>query len=465
MSINFKETAEYADFIKIKEESLLRDKMLYTETFGCQQNEADTEKIRGMLTDLGMRLTEDPSAADVIIINTCAIREHAELKALSILGHFKALKREKPELIVGVVGCMAAEPKRQTMIKEHFRYVTFTLEPSLLHRLPTVLYSAIKNGGRHFVLGEGCTEAVEGIPQARVSDFRAWVSIMYGCNNFCTYCIVPYVRGRERSRDSAAVIEECRELVRGGIKEITLLGQNVNSYRADVDFAGLLEKIALIEGDFIIRFMTSHPKDVSPRLIEVMRLYNGKIAPSFHLPLQSGSDRILKAMNRTYTREKYLVTVDALRTAIPEISITTDIIVGFPGETEEDFQGTMDVLRTVKFDSVFSFIYSPRAGTVASKMEYNLDKETTGRRMRTLLDAQTEISAQKNLVLVGTSQRVLVEGRSKKEEADTYTARTAGGKRVHFSSETDVTGQFVTVKIERAGAFDLFGSVTNENNY
>lgn len=457
MNKRFTQVPEYADYTYLKSTERLLGKKLYTVTLGCQQNEADSERIKGMLHSLGAADTDTPENADIIIVNTCAVREHAELKALSILGKFKAIKQERPELIVGVVGCMAAEEARREQIKKSFRHVDFTIEPGLLHTLPSLVLGALQHAGRRFAVSDGTWDVVEDIPVYRNSTFKAWVSIMYGCNNFCTYCIVPYVRGRERSRESAAVIAECKELIKDGVKEITLLGQNVNSYRSDMDFADLISAIAELDGDFIIRFMTSHPKDVSPRLIEAIRRHSGKIAPHFHLPLQSGSDRILKSMNRTYTKEKYLSTVKALREAVPDISLTTDIIVGFPGESDEDFEETMQILRSVKFDAVFSFIYSKRTGTVAAKMTDTVPRADADKRMATLLSEQTEISLEKNLPFVGKTVRVLVEGLSKKDDG-TYSARTPEGKLVHFSSDKDYTGQFKFVKIERAGAFALIGS-------
>ena len=281
---------------------------------------------------------------------------------------------------------------------------------------------------------------------------------MYGCNNFCSYCIVPYVRGRERSRESDKVIEECRRLVGRGIKDITLLGQNVNSYSSDVDFAELISRVAQIEGDFLIHFMTSHPKDVSPRLIEAMRQHSDKIAPYFHLPLQSGSNRILSLMNRTYTRERFLEVVAALRESMPNIVLSTDVIVGFPSESEDDFLDTMDLLSRVRFDFAYAFLYSAREGTRAARMPEQIERGVMDDRMARLLKMQTDISLEKNLSLVGGVERVLVDSPTKRGEDGIYTGRTASGKLVHFKTDESAVGEFRTVKIERAGAFDLFGS-------
>ncbi len=429
-------------------------------TFGCQQNEADSEHIRGILFDMGYENTEDYSAADVIILNTCAIRGHAEEKAFSFLGNFKALKKNNPSLIVGVCGCMAAEAGALKSLKENFHYVTFTLEPNMLHRLPSLILKSLTEGKRSFIIGEDTGDIIEGLPTLRMGGHRAWVSVMYGCNNFCSYCIVPYVRGRERSRRSADIISECRSLIASGVREITLLGQNVNSYYSDLCFADLLEKIALIEGDFIIRFMTSHPKDVSDRLIEVIGRYSPKIAPYFHLPLQSGSNRVLKAMNRSYTKEKFLEIVDKLRTSVPDIAISTDVIIGFPTEHSEDFFETMEIIRKVRFDMAYSFIYSPREGTRAALIESVSSDEERADRMKEFLDVQGEISYEKNLPYVGRTVRVLVDSVSKRGGDSTYSARTDSNKLVHFTSAKSYIGEFINLKITRVGAFDLFGEIT-----
>lgn len=436
-----------------------RERFAYIYTFGCQQNEADSEKIRGLLVDMSYKITENPALADVIIINTCAVRRLAELKALSMLGNFKEFKRQKPELIVGVAGCMAAEEHIVDQLKKSFHYVNFTIEPGMLHKLPELILNALNEGKRSFIFKTGNTNITEGVAPIRQSKHKAWVSVMHGCNNFCSYCIVPYVRGRERSRDSKEIINECRELIANGYREITLLGQNVNSYCHDLDFSGLLESIANIEGDFIIRFMTSHPKDVPDSLISVMAKYSEKIAPHFHLPLQSGSDRILKAMNRTYNMEKYLTTLNKLREKIPGISLTSDIIVGFPGESDEDFEETMRALTEIRFDMVYSFIYSKREGTRAAEMANQVEKSIKTERMNRLLKVQTEISHQVNDEYVGREKRVLVDSFEQKGNERVYTARTATNKLVHFVAKDVKIGEFINVKITRAGAFDLFAEI------
>lgn len=431
----------------------------YVLTFGCQQNEADSERVRGMARAMGYSISDTYEGADLIVVNTCAIREHAEMKALSMLGNFKSEKTKNPDLIIGVVGCMASEPHVVELLKTKFHYVSFAIEPNMLHLLPTVILDKLERGRRSFIIGMDDGGIAEGIPAERSAPHKAWVSIMYGCNNFCSYCIVPYTRGRERSRASADILKECRELIIGGAREITLLGQNVNSYKSDIDFATLVSRIAEIQGDFIIRFMTSHPKDVSDKLISVMSEYKDKVAPYFHLPLQSGSNKILKLMHRTYTRERFLDIANRLKERVSGIALSTDVIVGFPGEGDEDFEDTMDVLRQVGFDLVYAFKFSPRRGTPAAKMDGAPDADVVDERMSKLLKIQDEISLSRNLPYVGTNQRVLVDSRAKRGEKNTYSAHTLSNKLVHFESEECVVGDFVTVRIERAGAFELIGKI------
>ena len=432
-------------------------KYVYIATFGCQQNEADSEKMLGLCELMGYERTEDAECADLVIFNTCAIREHAEEKALSMLGRFKTLRKSKPDLIVGVVGCMAAEPHRAEMLKRDFHYVSFTLEPNMIHRLPEMIANKLSFGKRSFVCGEDKGDIYEGAPVSRREGHRAWVSIMYGCNNFCSYCIVPYVRGRERSRRSCDIIEECKQLVSCGVKEITLLGQNVNSYKSDIAFPDLLSAIAEIDGDFLIRFMTSHPKDTSESLIEVMGKYSPKIAPYFHLPLQSGNNRILKIMNRTYTREQFLQIVDRLREKVPNIALSTDVIIGFPSETDEEFEDTMDILNTVRFDMVYSFLYSPRVGTVAAKMEDAVSRDVKNERMSRLLALQDKVSLEKNLPYEGKCVRVLTDSSEIRCGETVYTGRTDTNKLVHFKGADTKIGEWTFVKIEKACPYDLIG--------
>ncbi len=427
-------------------------------TFGCQQNEADSEKIRGMAENMGYSPADRAGDADLIVVNTCAIRELAEMKVLSLIGGFKAYKRARPNLIVGITGCMSAEPHMAEKLKRDFHFVSFTLEPNMLYRLPELVYLSLIEKRRTFVFGEDRGDTVEELPVLRSSGHRAWVSIMYGCNNFCSYCIVPYVRGRERSRPTEAVIEECRALISDGIKDITLLGQNVNSYSSDTDFPGLLSRIAELPGDFIIRFMTSHPKDTSQQLISVMAKYSDKIAPYFHLPLQSGSNSVLRRMNRTYTREQFTEIAEKLRAAIPGIALSTDVIVGFPGESEGDFEDTMEVLRAVKFDSVYAFIYSERRGTLAAKFTDKVERAIASERLDRLLREQDPISYRANSVYLGTCQRVLTDSSEIRDGVTVYTGRTSSNKLVHFTGDNVKTGEFTNVIIEKIGVYDLIGA-------
>ena len=427
-------------------------------TFGCQQNVADSEKLSGMARDMGYELCDDPADADLIAVNTCAIREHAEQKALSIVGQYKHLKAKKPSLIIAVCGCMVAQEHRREDIKHKYPYVDLTFGTASLHRFPELLWQKISRSRRIFCPEETEYTVAEGVPICRESNYRAWVSIMYGCNNFCSYCIVPYVRGRERSREMHEVVAEVKGLVARGYKDITLLGQNVNSYAKGMgyDFADLLFELDKIEGDFILRFMTSHPKDASYKLIDVMA--NSKhIAHQFHLPLQSGSDKILKAMNRHYDKARYLDIVRYIREKMPDAALSSDIIVGFPGETDEDFEDTMQILDTVRFDMLFSFIYSPRKGTPAAKME-QVDPKLTGKRFDRLLALQHDIALEKNQPMVGKTIRVLCDGPSK-NNPEIYSGREEGNKIVFFHASPEDTGKFVNVKIDRADAFALWGEI------
>lgn len=457
---------EYTEKIRLVNE-LLKTKekapRAYILTFGCQQNEADSEKLAGMAMAMGYELTDTPEDASLIVVNTCAIREHAEQKALSNIGQFKHLKAKDPELVIAVCGCMVAQEHRQNDIKFKYPYVNFIFGTTALHKFPELLCKNLSEGKRLYYNEETAKEIAEGLPVKRSSKYKTWVSIMYGCNNFCSYCIVPYVRGRERSRHPDHIYAEVEALVKEGYKDITLLGQNVNSYGKDCDFdcdfADLLERLAGIDGDYVLRFMTSHPKDATRKLIDVMAS-SDRIASHFHLPMQSGSDAVLRRMNRRYDTEKYMGIVDYIREKMPECVITSDIIVGFPGETEEDFEGTLNMLRRVGFDMLYSFIYSPRRGTPAAEMEDQIPKEIQGKRFERLLALQNEIALQKNLPLVGASVRVLCDGESK-TNSNVYSGRTEGNKIVFFNGEETDIGRFVTVKIDRAEAFALYGEKIN----
>ncbi len=448
----------------VKEQVRSKNLRYFVMTFGCQQNEADSEKIRGLCEEMGYIQSDKVDDASLIIVNTCAIRHHAEEKALSYVGTLKHLKEENPSVIIGIGGCMSAEPLTVKKIKTSFRYVSFTFEPAKIYMLPSLVHQTLTtlHQREYLAMDDECPEIREDLPTVRSSGHRAWVSIMYGCNNFCSYCIVPYVRGRERSRASSEVLAECADLIKRGYKEITLLGQNVNSYRSDLDFADLLDKIASMEGEFWLRFMTSHPKDVPDKLIEVMARHRDKICPSFHLPLQSGSDRILRLMNRTYDRQRYLSIVDKLRLSIPGIAITTDIIVAFPSETEEDFLQTLDIVDRVGFDKAFPFIYSQREGTRAAKMPLDIPDATKTDRMSRLIAKINEGALHCNEFYLGKIVRVLVDSDAREGKGH-YLARTDTGKLVHICTEGESpVGQFLNVKIEKTTPFDLFGAIWKE---
>ena len=437
---------------------------VYIQTFGCQQNESDSEKLAGMAAEMDYVLTQDPKEADLILVNTCAVREHAEIRALSVTGQFKHLKAAKPGLKIGICGCMVSQEHRKEDIKHKYPYVDFLFGTDMLWRFPEILYESYNAKKRLFYLDQGDGNVFENMPVKREFTFKAYVSIMYGCNNFCTYCVVPYVRGRERSRDREDVLREIELLVKEGYCEITLLGQNVNSYGKDLypdyDFADLLTDICRVEGDFWIRFMTSHPKDASHKLIDTVAREK-KIVKHLHLPFQSGSDRVLRLMNRRYTKEEYLSLIDYARKKIPGVAFTSDVIVGFPTETDEDFEETLDVIRKVGFDSVFSFLYSIRKGTPAEKMEQVPEKDKK-RRFAALLDAQNEISKQKNVEKEGTVVRVLVEGKSKTDPTR-YTGRTEKNRLVHFEAEERDVGTFRSVRITHADTFAMYGTLTDRN--
>lgn len=429
-------------------------------TLGCQQNESDSEKLLGMAQRMGYVPADDPEDAYLIIVNTCAIREHAEKRALSLVGQYKHIKAKRPELIIAVCGCMVVQKHRADALKNSYPYVDIVFGTSSIHRFPEYLCEKMKRGRRVLRSDEPEYTVAEDMPVRRESSYRAWVSVMYGCNNFCTYCIVPYVRGRERSRRKEKIIEEVSTLVAEGYKDITLLGQNVNSYGKDLDaeydFADLVAELDKIEGDYLLHFMTSHPKDATRKLIDVMAA--GKhIARHFHLPMQSGSDKVLAAMNRRYTFEKYIGIVDYIREKMPDATITSDIIVGFPNETEEDFDATLHALRRARFDMIFSFIYSPRKGTPAYDME-QIPDQVKSERFERLLAVQNGISYDSNKPFEGKTVRVLCDGKSK-NKAEAINGRTEGGKIVFFDGDESMTGKFVNVKIDRAETFALYGKI------
>ena len=469
--IRSEEVAErqiYVDRMRRENECYRREtgdvRRAFVLTFGCQQNESDSEKIAGMAEEMGYEITNEPELADLIMVNTCAIREHAEQKALSIIGQYKHLKAKKPSLVIGVCGCMVVQEHRKNDIKFRYPYVDFIFGTSSLYRFPELLWRKLEKGKRLYATEETLYPVSEGLPVRRASNFRAWVSVMYGCNNFCSYCIVPYVRGRERSREMRAIVAEVRELVEDGYKDITLLGQNVNSYGKDraegYDFADLLAELDRIPGEYRLRFMTSHPKDASRKLIDVMAA-SEHIAHQFHLPMQSGSDEVLRRMNRRYDTEKYFDIVRYMREKMPDVTITSDIIVGFPGETEEDFAGTLEMLSRVRFDMLYSFIYSPRKGTPAAEMEDQIPKTVQNERFSRLLKLQDQIGLEKNTAMVGRTVRVLCDGISKSNEA-LYSGRTEGNKIAFFEGDSADVGTFVDFVIDRADPYAFYGKKKGE---
>ena len=430
----------------------------YVETYGCQQNEADSEKIRGYLAMSGYRIVQSPEGADVVVMNTCAIREHAEQRVFGNLGALTHTKRRHPRQKIFLCGCMAGETKVSDRIKKSYPYVDGVFSTHHLWQFPEILWKVLNGKKRQFYIEDEAGSIAEGIPQLRDHTLKAWVSIMYGCNNFCTYCIVPYVRGRERSRKKEDILAECRELIAKGAKEITLLGQNVNSYGKDleekIDFADLLAEIAQLPGEFLIRFMTSHPRDASEKLFDTMAKYD-KIAKQLHLPFQSGSSRVLRAMNRHYDRETYLKKVAYAKSVMPDLVLTSDVIVGFPGETKEEFEETISLIQEVHYDSLFTFIFSPRTGTPAASMEDPTPKEEKSRRFDRLCNVQNEISVQIHENYVGRKLRCLVDGKDK----GLLTARTEGGRLVRFSGCDELIGTYQYITITGATTWSLTGEL------
>ena len=441
--------------------SVGRTPAAYVETYGCQQNEADSEKLRGYLAQSGYAMAAGAEGADVVIMNTCAIREHAEQRVFGNLGALTHTKRRHPEQKIFLCGCMAGEPRVSERIKKSFPYVDGVFSTHHLWQFPQILCNVLLQKKRQFFVEDEAGSIAEGIPQLRDSRLKAWVSIMYGCNNFCTYCIVPYVRGRERSRKAEDILAECRCLVEQGCKEITLLGQNVNSYGKDLpdnpDFAELLTAIAAIPGDFLIRFMTSHPRDASRKLFEAMASSH-KIAKQLHLPFQSGSSRVLKVMNRHYDREQYLQKVQIARELMPELVLTSDVIVGFPGETEAEFEETISLIRQVRYDSLFTFIFSPREGSPAAKMDDPTPKEEKNRRFDRLCAVQNEISQDIHSAYVGKTFRCLVDGR----DGELLTARTEGGRLIRFPGTDGLIGDFHDITVTGASTWSLTGRAAVE---
>lgn len=432
----------------------------YVRTYGCQQNVADGEKIKGLLSEMGFSFADSPEDADFILFNTCAVREHAEDRVFGNVGALKNIKRRHPSTIIAVCGCMTEQERVVERFKKSYPFVNLVFGTHVIHRLPEMLYTAITNSKRVFLRGHEGEEVLEGIPSRRDGTSRAWVTVMLGCDNFCSYCIVPYVRGREKSRRPEEVVKECRQLIEAGYKEITLLGQNVNSYgkglEEKVNFAELLRRIDAIPGDYRIRFMTSHPKDASRELFDVMA-QSQHIPHYIHLPFQSGNDRVLKEMNRRYTREQYLELIRYARSVMPDVSFTSDVIVGFPGETYEEFQDTLSLIREVEFTSLFTFIYSPREGTRAATMPDPVSHQEKTKWFGELLKVQEEIAARRSAAMVGQTYRVLVEERN--EKSGLLSGRTASSVVIDFPGGEELVGQYTDVKVTAARSWMLSGEL------
>ena len=434
--------------------------LAFIRTYGCQQNVADSEKIKGMLEKSGFGFTDEPDDADFILFNTCAVREHAEDRVFGNVGALKNLKRRHPQILIALCGCMMEQEHVANRIYRSFPFVGLVFGTHALHHFPELMYRSLVDGRRIFERGNDDNKLYEGFPVRRDGSFKGWLPIMYGCNNFCTYCIVPYVRGRERSREKELILSEAREMINSGYKDITLLGQNVNSYgktlQNPVTFAELISDIDKYDGDYWLRFMTSHPKDCSRELIDAIA-NSRHISKHLHLPFHSGSDRILKAMNRHYNRKKYLETIAYAKEKIDGVSLTSDIIVGFPGETYEDFKETLSLIREVEFTSLFTFIYSPRVGTPAAKMDDPIPAEEKSKWFRELLDVQEEIAAKRCSSMVGQTERVLIE--SEKENTGELNARTSGNIIVELDGDPSLIGTFQNVKITRARNWILKGEL------
>ena len=452
--------AKCKEIISNREKELGRKLKACVATFGCQMNFKDSEKLIGILNEIGYEETEDEHA-DLVLYNTCTVRENANLKIYGRLGYLSKLKKENSNMIIGLCGCMMQEEHVVEKIKKSYKFVDLIFGTHNIFKLAELLYERLSGQKSVIDIWQGTTEIVEDLPSERKYSFKSGVNIMYGCNNFCSYCIVPYVRGRERSRKPEEIINEIKKLVSEGVVEIMLLGQNVNSYGKTLEnpmtFAQLLQEIEKIDGLKRVRFMTSHPKDLSDELIDVMA-HSKKICKQMHLPLQSGSDRLLKIMNRHYDKQHYLEIVDKLRKAIPDIGISTDIIVGFPGETEEDFNETLDVVKKVQYDSAFTFIYSKRSGTPAAEMENQVPQDVVKDRFDRLLKVVNEISSKKTAKYEGTTQLVMAE-EVNSHDPELITGRLSNNTVVHFKGTKDLIGQELKVKLLKAKGFYYFGEI------
>ena len=433
--------------------------LAFVDTYGCQQNEADSERIRGYLRQMGYDFTTDEEQARIIVLNTCAIREHAEQRVLGNLGALVHVKRRHPEQIICLCGCMAQEAHVAEKVRQSFRHVDLVFGPHVLWKFPEFIHTLLTQRGRIFSNADDPGSIAEGIPVVRQDKVKAWVSIMYGCNNFCSYCIVPYVRGRERSRRPEDILAEVEQLAAEGYRDITLLGQNVNSYGNDLDldyhFPDLLADIDRIPGEYLIRFMSSHPKDATPRLFDVMAA-SSHVAKQLHLPFQSGNDRVLKEMNRRYTRQQYLDLVNYAKRVMPGLVLTSDVIIGFPGETEAEAMDTVSLVEEVGFDALFTFIYSPRPGTKAAAMPDPATRAEKQKWFDRLLEVQNNMSAKLHAAYVGKTVRVLVDGESDDPEYP-LTSRTEGNRLVRLKGDKALIGQFADVAVTGSNTWALYG--------
>ena len=458
------QTARQRDFEqKLKERHARRGRPVraMVDTYGCQQNVADSQHIMGMLAAMGCTFVTDPAEADIVVLNTCAIRDHAEKRVYGTLGALTHTKKADPEQVICLCGCMAQRPEVAEKVRQSYRHVDLVFGPQALWKFPELLYNVYTQRRRVFSVADEHGAIAEGMPVVREGRTRAWVSIMYGCNNFCSYCIVPYVRGRERSRDPEQIIAEVRQLVADGFKEITLLGQNVNSYGKDLDtpcdFADLLTALDAIDGDYLIRFMSSQPKDATHKLFDAMAR-SRHVARQLHLPVQSGCDRVLKAMNRPYDKAKYLELITYARKVMPELVLTSDVIIGFPGETEAEAMETVALVEQVRFDALFTFIFSPRPGTPAARMDDPVPREEKQKWFDRLCDTQNRISEELHAAYVGRTLRCLVDGESD-DARWPLTARTAGGRLVHLVGDKSAVGTYHNVKITDSNTWALFGEL------
>lgn len=451
---------EYVALAKTVLESRMcgRPAKAYVHTFGCQGNVSDSERLKGWLSQIGYTFTDDIESADLVLYNTCAVREHAHDRVFGNVGALKPIKEKNPGMIIVLCGCMMQQEHVWQKIRKSYPYVNLVFGTHSHHRLPELLYNVLRGGKRVFDVFDTEGFIAEGMPVHRDGTFKGWLPIMYGCNNFCSYCIVPYVRGRERSRKSEDVLSEARELIASGCKDLTLLGQNVNSYNRGSDemsFAQLLREINAIEGDFRIRFMTSHPKDCTFELLDAMAECE-KVSKHLHLPCQSGNDRVLGEMNRGYTREKYLSLIAYARKVMPDISLTSDIIVGFPGETYEEFSDTLSLIEEVGFTSLYTFIYSPREGTKAASMPDPVSREEKGKWFRELTSAQEQIASKRCQKMLGQTYRVLAE----EYNDGILSGRTDGSVMIDFPGDESLVGSFCQVKVTAARNWILSGEIS-----